>query len=570
MWRALVFIGLLALAAFGAVWLADRPGNVVVTWGGYQAQTSVAVAAVLTIGHRDRARLPVGGGDVRAQRAEPHVLCVARAAPRQGLCGGVARHGRGRSRRSRRRPPSRRRGRAASRPRAADAAPQGAGGADRRRPQRRRGRLPRHGRGCRDARARAARPLRRGAPARRRGRGPRLCRRGGAARARRRLGERGGARGAMRRRRLARRARDGRAARLARPPRQGDGAAPPRRAPHRRRARPPRPRRGRRARQRARGGEARARSRAGGGRRRPGPVAARRAAQGGEDRRGGVEDAAASRPRRRLHELCARAIRRSTACIGPRPWRSSRPGTANRASRSPARRSRRASSAAPARCCARSSPTARRCAPACSWPIIEQAEHGVTGQVREWLARASRAPRDPAWIADGVVSDRWAPVSPVTGRLDAFVWEAPPDVLAGPGAPIDDVVADLDDKPRIAIPAPTAPQVEESQPSRRSRDGGGGSRAGARRAGTRGQRRRQRLGAGAARGGSCGRAGGLSGRPCAGRSRTRERGREAGPPPPLRLTPARPHMRRRAAARSRGFNRGCLSSDRCETGLLGP
>src|SRR5215213_6048247 len=50
MWRALVFIGLLALAAFGAVWLADRPGNVVVNWGGYQAQTSVAVAAVLTIG----------------------------------------------------------------------------------------------------------------------------------------------------------------------------------------------------------------------------------------------------------------------------------------------------------------------------------------------------------------------------------------------------------------------------------------------------------------------------------------------------------------------------------------
>src|SRR4051812_49992500 len=50
MWRALVFIGLLALAAFGAVWLADRPGNVVVNWGGYQAQTSVAVAAGLTIG----------------------------------------------------------------------------------------------------------------------------------------------------------------------------------------------------------------------------------------------------------------------------------------------------------------------------------------------------------------------------------------------------------------------------------------------------------------------------------------------------------------------------------------
>ena len=27
MWRALVFIGLLCVAAFGAVWLADRPGT---------------------------------------------------------------------------------------------------------------------------------------------------------------------------------------------------------------------------------------------------------------------------------------------------------------------------------------------------------------------------------------------------------------------------------------------------------------------------------------------------------------------------------------------------------------
>src|SRR5919112_412508 len=63
---------------------------------------------------------------------------------------------------------------------------------------------------------------------------------------------------------------------------------------------------------------------------------------------------------------------------------------------------------------------------------LEQAEHGSTGRGREWLARATRAPRDPAWIADGVVSDHWMPISPVTGRLDAFVWQAPPDVLVAP------------------------------------------------------------------------------------------------------------------------------------------
>ena len=56
---------------------------------------------------------------------------------------------------------------------------------------------------------------------------------------------------------------------------------------------------------------------------------------------------------------------------------------------------------------------------------IESGEHGDTGRVREWLARAVNAPRDPAWTADGVVADQWAPVSPVTGQLDAFQWRVP-------------------------------------------------------------------------------------------------------------------------------------------------
>ncbi len=58
---------------------------------------------------------------------------------------------------------------------------------------------------------------------------------------------------------------------------------------------------------------------------------------------------------------------------------------------------------------------------------IEDAEFGPSGPVREWLARGSRAPRDPVWIADGVVSKSWAPISPKTGRLDAFEWAPPPD-----------------------------------------------------------------------------------------------------------------------------------------------
>jgi HemY protein len=56
---------------------------------------------------------------------------------------------------------------------------------------------------------------------------------------------------------------------------------------------------------------------------------------------------------------------------------------------------------------------------------IERTEHGDSGKARTWTLRAVRARLDPAWTADGYVSDRWRPVSPVTGRLDAFQWQAP-------------------------------------------------------------------------------------------------------------------------------------------------
>ena len=56
---------------------------------------------------------------------------------------------------------------------------------------------------------------------------------------------------------------------------------------------------------------------------------------------------------------------------------------------------------------------------------IERTEHGDSGKARAWTLRAVRARHDPVWTADGYVSDRWRPVSPVTGRLDAFQWQTP-------------------------------------------------------------------------------------------------------------------------------------------------
>jgi HemY protein len=54
---------------------------------------------------------------------------------------------------------------------------------------------------------------------------------------------------------------------------------------------------------------------------------------------------------------------------------------------------------------------------------IEEAETSDQGRVRHWLSQALRAPRDPEWVADGQVSEHWLPISPVTGRLDAFEWK---------------------------------------------------------------------------------------------------------------------------------------------------
>ncbi|MEM7696010.1 MAG: heme biosynthesis HemY N-terminal domain-containing protein [Pseudomonadota bacterium] len=68
---------------------------------------------------------------------------------------------------------------------------------------------------------------------------------------------------------------------------------------------------------------------------------------------------------------------------------------------------------------------------------LEALAPGDEGRVRDALSRAVRAPKDPVWCADGVVADAWAPTSPVTGRLDAFVWQVPPALPPAARAPLD-------------------------------------------------------------------------------------------------------------------------------------
>lgn len=74
---------------------------------------------------------------------------------------------------------------------------------------------------------------------------------------------------------------------------------------------------------------------------------------------------------------------------------------------------------------------------------IEQGDKNDTGRVREWLARAVRAPRDPQWTADGYSSTTWLPTSPVTGELGAFQWKVPVELI-GTEQPIDFILNEPD------------------------------------------------------------------------------------------------------------------------------
>ena len=92
-------------------------------------------------------------------------------------------------------------------------------------------------------------------------------------------------------------------------------------------------------------------------------------------------------------------------------------------------------------------PTARACQ---MMADLEMTDGNRAAQSREWLSRAARAPRDPAWVADGFVSEHWLPLSPITGRLDAFIWQEPPQALQATlraELDADKIIADHDEAP---------------------------------------------------------------------------------------------------------------------------
>jgi HemY protein len=89
---------------------------------------------------------------------------------------------------------------------------------------------------------------------------------------------------------------------------------------------------------------------------------------------------------------------------------------------------------------------------------LERAEHADEGRAREWTARALNAAADPTWTAEEHTSEEWRPVSP-SGRLDAFEWRVP--LTEMPGAPV------IEQGPPAAAPIAiaAAPKPESAEPT---------------------------------------------------------------------------------------------------------
>jgi HemY protein len=72
---------------------------------------------------------------------------------------------------------------------------------------------------------------------------------------------------------------------------------------------------------------------------------------------------------------------------------------------------------------------------------IEAGQNRDAGRAREWLAKAARGAPDPTWIApDGTVSTEWQLLSPKSGALGVFEWKTPAMHVAD-GA--EDLIAEM-------------------------------------------------------------------------------------------------------------------------------
>jgi len=98
---------------------------------------------------------------------------------------------------------------------------------------------------------------------------------------------------------------------------------------------------------------------------------------------------------------------------------------------------------------------------------IEEADQSDQGRVREWMSRAMRASGDPAWTADGVVSEHWLPVAP-NGKLDGFEWKVPLAAI-GDTRPVIEAAPSVVEAITSRVPETKPDTVSETLPRKAAR-----------------------------------------------------------------------------------------------------
>lgn len=102
---------------------------------------------------------------------------------------------------------------------------------------------------------------------------------------------------------------------------------------------------------------------------------------------------------------------------------------------------------------------------------LESRETGDSGRAREWLSRAVHAPRDAAWIADGLVLDAWAPTTPESRELDGFEWRVPSEEKDLTAEPVEDerlfdpasgALVPVDPQPAVPVIAGAGESISET------------------------------------------------------------------------------------------------------------
>jgi HemY protein len=94
---------------------------------------------------------------------------------------------------------------------------------------------------------------------------------------------------------------------------------------------------------------------------------------------------------------------------------------------------------------------------------IEAGQNRDLGRAREWLAKAGRGVPDPVWVApDGTVSPEWHAISPASGVLGGFEWRTPPAPATGN---MDDILAEVPEAGTASIEAEATFYVPEVLPA---------------------------------------------------------------------------------------------------------